>query len=168
MVERDPAKVEHSIQRVVPLALVWKEKAMITAVTILFCTWAALEGRREADYFHFRWKDPMTKVDDEHLMFTIQRSIVAIFAALACTLVFGIWGLFGFVPLPLVFSFFHNGYYYIRRNRLNSEIYQLGWWDQSTTTTAQVSFGPVSRTVLAAIGVAAAIAGDVCFYLLLL
>ena len=61
----------------VPLALVWKEKAMITAVTILFCTWAALEGRREADYFHFRWKDPMTRVADEHLMFTIQRSIVA-------------------------------------------------------------------------------------------
>jgi len=151
---------------VVPLALVRKEKAMITAVTILFCVWAALEGRREADYFHFRWKDPMTRVEDEHLMFTIQRSIVAILATVACTLFTGLWGLLGFIPLPLVFSFFHNGYYYVRRNQLDDSIYQKGWWDQSTTTTAKVSFGPVARTALAAIGVALAIAGDVLINIL--
>jgi len=151
---------------VVPLALVRKEKAMITAVTILFCSWAALEGRREADYFHFRWKDPMTRVEDEHLMFTIQRSIVAILATVACTLFTGLWGLLGFIPLPLVFSFFHNGYYYVRRNQLDDSIYQKGWWDQSTTTTAKVSFGPVTRTVLAAIGMALAIAGDVLINIL--
>ena len=148
------------------MALVRKEKAMITAVTILFCVWAALEGRREADYFHFRWKEPMTKVDDEHLMFTIQRSIVVIFTTLACTLGMGFWGLLGFIPLPLVFSFFHNGYYYVRRNQLDNNIYQKGWWDQSTTTTAKVSFGPVARTALAAIGVALAIAGDVLINIL--
>lgn len=140
---------------------------MITAVTILFCAWAALEGRREADYFHFRWKDPMTKVDDEHLMFTVQRSMVAIFAAFASSFAFGFWGLLGFVPLPLVFSFFHNGYYYVRRNQLDPEIYQKGWWDQSTATTAKVSFGPVSRTALAVVGAATAIAADLCLYLLL-
>ena len=145
----------------VSLALVQKEKAMITAVTILFCAWAALEGRREADYFHFRWKDPMTRVEDEHRRFTIQRSIVAILAIVACTLFTGFWGLLGFIPLPMVFSFFHNGYYYVRRNQLDDSIYQKGWWDQSTTTTAKVSFGPVTRTVLAAIGMALAIAGDV-------
>jgi len=139
---------------------------MITAVTILFCSWAALEGRREADYFHFRWKDPMTRVEDEHLMFTIQRSIVAILATVACTLFTGLWGLLGFIPLPLVFSFFHNGYYYVRRNQLDDSIYQKGWWDQSTTTTAKVSFGPVTRTVLAAIGMALAIAGDVLINIL--
>ena len=150
----------------VPLALVRKEKAMITAVTILFCAWAALEGRREADYFHFRWKDPMTRVEDEHLIFTIQRSIVAILATVACTLFTGLWGLLGFIPLPLVFSFFHNGYYYVRWNQLDDSIYQKGWWDQSTTTTAKVSFGPVARTVLAAIGVALAIAGDVLINIL--
>ena len=140
---------------------------MITAVTALFSAYAALEGRREADYFHFRWKDPMTKVDDEHFMFSVQRSIVAILAAFASTLVFGPWGLLGFVPLPLVFSFFHNGYYYVRRNQLDPEIYQKGWWDQSTTTTAKVSFGPIPRTSLAVIGAISAITGDVCLYLLL-
>ena len=139
---------------------------MITAVSILFCTWAALEGRREADYFHFRWKDPMTRVEDEHLMFTMQRSIVAILATVACTLYTGLWGLLGFIPLLLVFSFFHNGYYYVRRNQLDDSIYQKGWWDQSTTTTAKVSFGPVVRTGLAVIGVALAIAGDVLINIL--
>jgi len=150
----------------VPVALVQKEKAMITPITVIFCAWAALEGRREADYFHFRWKDPMTRVEDEHLMFTIQRSMVTIFATLACTLGMGLWGLLGFIPLPLVFSFFHNGYYYVRRNQLDDSIYQKGWWDQSTTTTAKVSFGPVVRTVLAAIGMALAIAGDILINIL--
>lgn len=108
----------------------------------------------------------MARVEDEHLMFTIQRSMVAIFATVACTLGMGLWGLLGFIPLPLVFSFFHNGYYYVRRNQLDDSIYQKGWWDQSTTTTAKVSFGPVVRTVLAAIGVALAIAGDVLINIL--
>jgi len=112
--------------------------------------WAFLEGKREAQYFHYKWSLPNpTKVKDEHLHFTIQRSLYVILSSIVASLLYQYWsGIIMLISIALTFSFFHNGSYYLRRNQLNNEIYKKRWFGESTTTTAKISFSYKTRLIL--------------------
>ncbi len=140
---------------------------MISAMVIFFSLYAFLEGEREAKYFHFRWKHEDEKIKDEHLKFTIQRSIVALFAT-GCGCIF--WSWFGLLTLPcmaLMFPFFHDGAYYLYRNKIDESVYKKGWWDNTTSSSAKISITPVLRTVFMVVGITSGITCDILFTLFL-
>jgi len=56
------------------------------------------------------------------------------------------------ISLALLFSFFHNGVYFMTRNKLDSKIYPKGFWDDSTSSTAKLDLNVKSRIILAVIG----------------
>lgn len=139
---------------------------MITVLTIVFIIYAFMEGEREADYFHFRWFKEEQVVKDEHIRFMLQRSIVAIIAV-GCSYLQLRW--FGLILLPalaFVFPFFHDGAYYRKRNVLDNSIYKKGWMDNTTSSSAKISIGPVLRSVFAGIGISISIVADVMFYVI--
>lgn len=139
---------------------------MITTTLILFIIYSYLEGVREADYFHFRWKHENEVVADEHLKFTLQRTVVAILGAISSTI---LWGWFGLLFIPcaaLVFTFIHDGSYYKRRNTLDSTVYKKKWYDQTSSSSAKISLTPVIRTVLFILGVSSSIVIDLLLFLL--
>ena len=135
----------------------------MTLILLVSFLWAFLEGRREAQYFHYKWTNPNPiKVRDEHLEFTIQRSLYVIGWSLLSVFIFNWWfGLLSFISIGLCFSFFHNGSYYLRRNDLNPDIYKLRWKAESYTTTAKFSFNYKWRTIQFIIGLMLSILLDI-------
>ena len=131
-------------------------------ILIISFLWAHLEGKREAQYFHYKWSTPNpTKIKDEHLEFTIQRSLYVIISSLLVGFIFWWWSsIILFVSLVLTFSFFHNGSYYKRRNELNENVYPYKWKDQSTTTTAKISFNYKQRLTLFILGLLIVVVTD--------
>jgi hypothetical protein len=127
----------------------------MTIILLISFLWAYLEGKREAQYFHYKWGIPNpTKIKDEHLEFTIQRSLYVIISSLLVGFIFEWWSsIILFISLAFTFSFLHNGSYYKRRNELNENVYPYRWKDESTTTTAKFSFSYKSRLIQFIIGV---------------
>ena len=136
---------------------------MNTIILIISFLWAFLEGKREAQYFHYKWSLPKpTRVKDEHLHFTIQRSLYVILSSIVAGLFYYWWVSFiMFISISFCFSFFHNGSYYLRRNQLNSEIYKKRWFGESNTTTAKISFSYKTRLILFIIGTLITLSYDI-------
>jgi hypothetical protein len=126
----------------------------MTLILLISFLWAYLEGKREAQYFHYKWSLPSTtKIKDEHFDFTIQRSLYVLMSSLLAGFIFN-WlaALILFISIALTFSFFHNGSYYKRRNEMNENVYLFRWKDESTTTTAKFSFSYKWRLIQFIIG----------------
>lgn len=123
---------------------------LISIVYLLWILFAIYEGKREAFYFSCKIKTTQTFIINEHVMFTIQRIFVVSMAILACHVDWLNCILILF-SLALCFPFFHDGMYYITRHKLDG-IYVKGWFDQSTTSTANSDklhlFDPLPRTIL--------------------
>lgn len=126
----------------------------MTIILLISFLWAFLEGRREAQYFHCKWATPNPiEVRDEHLEFSIQRSLYVIGWSLLSASIFNVWfGVVTFLSISLCFSYFHNGSYYSRRNDLDKDIYKLRWRAESYSTTAKFSFDYNFRSLLFSIG----------------
>lgn len=134
----------------------------MSIILLISFLWAYLEGKREAQYFHYKWSLPNpTKIKDEHVHFTLQRSLYVIISSLLGFLIFNWWvGILTFISISLSFSFFHNGSYYLRRNQMNNKIYSLKWKDESTTTTAKISLNYKKRLLLLIVGIIISITTD--------
>lgn len=134
----------------------------MSIILLISFLWAYLEGKREAQYFHYKWSLPNpTKIKDEHVHFTLQRSLYVIISSLLGFLIFNWWvGILTFISISLSFSFFHNGSYYLRRNQMNNKIYSLKWKDESTTTTAKMSLNYKKRLLLLIVGIIISITTD--------
>lgn len=116
---------------------------MIETVIILIWTiYMLIEGAREA--FYWRQNSQVNrKMPNIHWLFLIQRIIVFvqliwIKPLIVLTLI-----------LILISPFIHNGMYYWTRNWIDKDIYQKGWFDQSTTSTAWSTklLKPIVRTI---------------------
>lgn len=129
-------------------------------ILLLFMGYATLEGWREAIYWHVkvgsRFYDWFPNVE-EHIVFSIQRSIVLI---MVCTSLFFIgmsWYLVltSLIGMALCFSFIHNGTMYLTRNNLDNTIYPKRWMAQSTSSVAKTTkfMTPMSRTIQFIIGI---------------
>jgi len=107
---------------------------------ILWIIYATFEGFREGNYWHIKSFYADFK---EHTVWSIQRAMVL-----------GIVGIYDYQMVPsciLVFPFFHDGMYYLRRNILNRTLYPKGWLAQSKTSTAFSTkyFPPAVRIICA-------------------
>ena len=113
---------------------------------LLWIAYSVFEGMREARYWHVKIDYKGFRVFKEHMYWTFQRGIVLI---MICQ-VTGYWVI---IPFSMMFPFFHDGAYYWQRNVIDG-IYQKGWWDQSTTSTAYWTefFTPIRRTWIAIMG----------------
>lgn len=136
---------------------------MITLTLLLFSLFSVFEGVREAQYFHFRWKHPMEYVKDEHLPFTLLRSIVAIYATVIPILLAKWYAVFTIICFASVFPFFHDGAYYWTRHKLDKTVYNKKWMDQTTSSSAKISLSPWIRLGLMIFGYVIAIGLDILF-----
>lgn len=111
----------------------------------------SLEGYTEGIY----WDSVLEKRNAtvEHKLWTIQRVLFALsicavyyFFTKATLLFLGYFGVVLIISSP----FFHDGFYYYVRHRLNPLIYPRGFFDQSTTSTAFLTkyLTPIVRIIL--------------------
>lgn len=140
---------------------IFKTKEMTFLVTCIFAIYAYFEGWREAMYFHYkaRYVDSALNGYNEHLLFTAQRALVAVVTVGLTSRVDPPYVLSA-LTMAMVFSFIHNGSYYMWRNIYDPTMYGKGWMDQSTSTTAKISMTPPVRTALFIIGLCVAIIID--------
>lgn len=115
---------------------------------------AWLEGKRDGNFFHNR--NSATNPDGEniHWVFAMERAIVLglttwVHALSNSTLNTGVF----VFSLILMFSWIHNGKYYLTRKRLDKNVYPKGWFDSSTTSESFLEFSAVARTFMAIVGV---------------
>ena len=117
-------------------------------IFLLWCVYASIEGVKEAYLYHYRNTSTEKKAYELHPLFAEQRScVLLIITALSVDL----WLLFACI---FVFSFFHDGFYYVKRNDLNSKTYPKRFFDHSTTSTAKFEFTLITRYALLVLGLA--------------
>lgn len=126
----------------------------VLLANLLWILYACIDGFTEAFYWHFKIRSNyVDKVIDLHPFFATQRIMFAgILSILSNFIYFDSilsTSLF-FTALGLSFSFFHNGCYYLTRNRLDKNVYKKGWFDFSTTSTAKLTkiMTPINRTIM--------------------
>ena len=65
------------------------------------------------------------------------------------------------ICLGLSFPFFHNGFYYQTRNKIDSTKYPLGFIDMSTTSIAIINFTFIIRLLMLILGIVGII---ICYF----
>jgi len=134
---------------------------------IAFIIYALLEGKRERHYYFCKYYQNAYKVDTEdiHWLFTIQRGIVALamgwlFLRLNTQplLIMKCLETFLFVvSLGLIFSWFHNGMYYVTQHHIVNKDVTLKYifwdlWKKESDGPAIWDFSYFERTVQLIIG----------------
>lgn len=109
---------------------------------------ASIDGFVQAHYYDLYPSEK--KHHNLHPYFVIQRLIVLGLMTYEVYVNFPIWETIIFTfALIFVFSFFHNGFYYLTRNKLNPEIYKKKFFDDSDTSKAIFELGVGYRTAMA-------------------
>lgn len=142
---------------------------MIYLLPLIWIAYAIIEGKREAIFWHHRIKSsdyPLFKDIDRHPLFATQRALVLGLLFIASFYILNnLWlSIYLMFMNTLIFSFFHNGMMYLERKNMSkiaspinsyNWIYERGWWDQSTTSTAISTklMTPISRTIQMIIGI---------------
>lgn len=115
-------------------------------VSAFLWIYMGIEGDREGYHYHYE-SQVSGKKKNLHGLFLIQRS------TLATIIIF-----LGFSPLMLLglaftFPFIHDGFYYVRREKLKPGTYPKGFTSNSTTSTAKIEIPYEWRLVLYIIGI---------------
>jgi len=129
---------------------------------IVWILYALIEGFREGYYWFFKSTSKRADEFEIHPIFAAQRGIVLLLiCSVLLFLVSPINACLNLLSNALIFSFFHNGIYYITRNKLDSKVYPLGWKAESTTSTAKTTkfFNYRNRTICAIIGIVLTVVG---------
>lgn len=128
---------------------------MVLLANILWIIYSLLEGFREGFYWYYKNTSTSNYNIEIHPYFAIQRGIILILTGVILYFNIGWWSILNTLGMSLIFSFFHNGYYYHTRNKLNKDVYPLKWMDQSTTSTAKMTKIMTfrNRTIFMIIGV---------------
>jgi hypothetical protein len=117
------------------------EVVINSALIVLWCFFAILEGMREACYY-----DAAMRMDtghpNIHWMYFLQRFILLlVISAVSLDLVLD-------AGLVLIFPFIHDGMYYIERNNLDCRWYPNRFRESSKTSRAFFEFDYFSRTIM--------------------
>lgn len=127
---------------------------MILFVWVIF---AIACGCIEAIFFHVadygKLKEFNHLHSDIHIHLTLFRMVVFV---LMCHSYIPREVLFMVLPCVLCFPLWHDGFYYIMRNRLNRKIYHRGFFSSpSINTTAMIQLSFKARVICFVIGLAA-------------
>ena len=111
---------------------------MLIWIYSIWIVFALISGLLEAYYFSAVYNKVINKASYVHEKFTLVRGLVAVCILYLFT---GItWQvLFIGASLMVIFPFFHDGVYYMTRNKLDG-VYPLGFRDHSTTSDAKFNF----------------------------
>lgn len=125
---------------------------------ILLTIWiivSLVEGKRDAHYFHDRNLSTSPDKQNIHWLFALERLVILSLISWVCFINYSVINSSVFIAgLVLVFSFFHNGIYYVVRHKLDNSVYKDGWWSSSKTSTAFFEFNELCRSILFMIGLA--------------
>lgn len=120
---------------------------------------ACFEGKREAVFFYENINSSKPYTGNAHRLFVYLRSC---FWALTFVLLFIVnnyvmqhsigrsilYSTIGVFAEFLIFPFFHDGCYYLMRNKLDSNTYKKGFVDNSTTSTALIELSFKERLLM--------------------
>lgn len=134
-----------------------QELVLNISIVLLWITYSSIFGYCDAYYWYssnvgkYCLKD--FKFKDLHPQFFWMRSIVvSVFGFTMSNGNFLIW-LLSTICLGMILPFFHNGFYYRTRNKIDSAVYPLGFRDMSKTSIANVNFTFAIRTVMMFFGI---------------
>lgn len=115
---------------------------MVYLYLILGLLFASIEGVREAFYYYVQ-KDVKRNI---HWIYYLQRTLFTI-------LFYSLTNFFILACFVLSFSFMHDGFYYVTRNKLDPSVYARKFIDSSTTSTAIMEFNFTERTIFLVLGI---------------
>lgn len=105
-------------------------------------------------FYHYRNTSTQLKDENIHWVYFIDRAFI-----LSLISILHYYGFHSYLStgvysagLALIFSFFHNGMYYKTRNKLDNNIYTMGWKSNSTCSEATLEFEWNARVILAITG----------------
>ena len=126
-------------------------------ILIFWIVYSSLFGYCDAYYWYsanvgkYCLKD--FKFKDLHPQYFWMRSIVGSVFAYSMSDGTVINWLLTTICLGMILPFFHNGFYYKTRNKIDQTVYPLGFRDMSKTSIANVNFTFLGRTLLLIMGV---------------
>lgn len=125
---------------------------------ILFYAYACCEGHKEAYLYYYRNQSAgdINFGPNLHSEFALQRIIAWLPIEYINFDPSNYWTLLNGICIALSFTFFHDGVYYWKRNKLDKS-YPLGFFDQSTTSTSWLDklnlTNPIMRIIYFGMGV---------------
>ncbi len=117
---------------------------------IVYCLF---EGKRDGEFYHNRITSTNPSKDNIHWLFSTERLFIGgllfIYLNTFCSL---LNNLAFIISLGLIFSYFHNGMYYLERNRLLPGIYPKKWLSSSITSSSWIELNYNERFLLLLLG----------------
>lgn len=120
-------------------------------VYVLWILYSCVEGCREGLYYDIASKEG-NGIKELHKMYTGQRALVVMSIMFLVARQDGLYSLIYFFSFVLSFSFWHDGFYYITRNKLDSGIYKERFKAESTTSTAKIELDYFTRMCMFVFG----------------
>ena len=114
--------------------------------------YALIEGHKDAYLEHHRSTSANPDYKNLHPLFAVTRILIGVLIFFYINLPILI-GLSFLLCLGLIFSWFHNGNYFLTRNKLTPNIYKKKWKDESTTSNAILEFNYIERSILLILGI---------------
>lgn len=105
----------------------------IILYTVIWCVYCSLEGVREAVHYYYAIVSARTYNINEHTLFAIQRMFAYMPFEFLTFDKANYWTLLNGVCLGLMFIFWHDGFFYWKRNKLDGK-YPKKFWDMSTSS----------------------------------
>lgn len=131
---------------------------MITyfGILLLWITYSSIFGYCDAWYWYSanvgKYCDKDFLFKDLHKQYFWKRSIVGIVFSFSMAQS-NLWMWFPIIIcLGMIFPFFHNGFYYQTRNKIDPTKYPLGFRDMSKTSIAPINFTFLVRSILLGVG----------------
>jgi hypothetical protein len=114
---------------------------------LMFIVYSLLQGFIDAHTYHYKNTSSSPKGLNLHPFLSTIRGIILV-------LMYLIFGQISFIiGLSFIFSYFHNGMYYLTRDDLSPGTYPKRWSDSSSTSTSFWEFDYVERIILMQAGV---------------
>jgi len=106
---------------------------LLFIINLIWIGYSMAEGFREGFYWHYRNNSRRDCSFEINRIFGLQRSLVLmlIFGFLFNNI--GWYSLLYMISISMTFSYFHNGTYYLTRNKLDDKMYPNTWKDESKT-----------------------------------
>lgn len=124
----------------------------IIIAQLLWILNASLEGFIQAYYYSLYPSDKGYK--NLHPFFLIQRIILIAGLTFGLGYTLEAWMCAVFIAAcAFTYSFFHNGFYYLTRNKLDSKVYPKGFLDDTDTSDAILNINLGFRIIMAIIGI---------------
>ena len=100
---------------------------------LIWIAYSMIDGFREGFYWHYRNNSRRTCEFEINRIFSLQRSLVILLIAGFLVHTLGWFSLISTISMIMLFSYFHNGTYYLTRNKLDDKMYPMRWKDESRT-----------------------------------